>query len=87
MPGIKTSVWLGEAEHEQWKASGKSLTEIVKAGLAALGAAQGQPVTVETLREELDTALCGQMFEMRLTRIVRQEILRATGGTTAATYD
>lgn len=82
MPGTKTSVWLGEEQHEQWKASGKSLTEIVKAGLAALGLDApdtGRPATLAEIREELDDALMGVMFEKRLGRIVREELSRVAG--------
>lgn len=73
MPGIKTSVWLGETEHAQWKASGKSLTEIVKAGLATIGGAPADPVTVDRLLEELDAQ------DDRIRRIVRDELARVAG--------
>lgn len=71
MPGTKTSVWLGEDEHAQWKASGLSLTEIVKRGLAAPGQAEASAAAVRAaVREELTEA------EERIRRIVREELER-----------
>jgi hypothetical protein len=43
MAGKKTSVWLGQAELDEWKASGFSLTDIVKRGLAVIRAEMGDP--------------------------------------------
>ena len=71
MPGTKTSVWLGESEHARWKASGLSLTEIVKAGLDAIETQRpdaGDSRAV--LREELAAA------ETRILSGVRQELER-----------
>jgi hypothetical protein len=74
MPGAKTSVWLGEEQVSQWKASGLSLTEIVKRGLAALDLAAPDPQEASidairaAIREELDAA------EERIRRIVRDEL-------------
>lgn len=73
MPGIKTSVWLGEDLHAQWKASGDSLTEIVKRGLAASGESD-RPVTAAELREELEAQ------DDRVRRIVRDEMAKVAGG-------
>lgn len=71
MPGTKTSVWLGEEQVTQWKASGLSLTEIVRRGLAApdpqeAGAAEIRAV----IREELAAA------EDQIRRVVREELER-----------
>ena len=71
MPGTKTSVWLGESEHARWKASGLSLTEIVRAGLDAIDARRpdagdGRAV----LREELAAN------NQDVRRIVREELER-----------
>lgn len=71
MPGTKTSVWLGEADHARWKASGLSLTEIVRAGLDAIEAPQpaaGDDRAV--LREELAAT------ETRILSGVREELER-----------
>ena len=78
MPGAKTSVWLGEEQVKAWKASGLSLTEIVKLGLAALDLpAPDQPeagteAIRAAIREEFDAA------EDRIRRIVRDELERVT---------
>lgn len=53
MPGTKTSVWLGEEEHARWKASGLSLTEIVKRGLIAPGP---QEVAAQTVLDAITAA-------------------------------
>lgn len=71
MPGTKTSVWLGEADHARWKASGLSLTDIVRAGLDAIEAPQapaGDDRAV--LREEL----AANNEDVR--RVVREELER-----------
>jgi hypothetical protein len=65
MAGTKTSVWLGEDLIAQWKASGLSLTELVRRGLATTNPQPPQAVTLtgeavteittavaETVREE-----------------------------------
>ena len=76
MPGAKTSVWLGEEQVKAWKASGLSLTEIVKRGLAALDLAAPDPQQDSTeairaaIREELDAA------EDRIRRVIRDELER-----------
>ena len=75
MPGTKTSVWLSEEQVTQWKASGLSLTEIVRRGLAA-----GDPQEAAT--EGLVTAISSAVgtlidaSEERVRRIVREELER-----------
>jgi hypothetical protein len=59
MPGTKTSVWLGEEQYAQWKASGDSLTEIVKRGLAA-----GDP---ESLDEKI-----GRLLDEKLAPVLER---------------
>lgn len=54
--------------------------DLIRRALAGEGASPGDGADLRAvLREELDTALYGEMFETRLTRIVRQEIQRAAG--------
>jgi len=75
MPGIKTSVWLTEDQHAQWKASKLSLTEIVGRGLAAPDPREAAAAAArEAVREEL----AANNAEVR--RIVREEIERVSGG-------
>jgi hypothetical protein len=76
MAGTKTSVWLGEEQHAQWKASGESLTEIVKRGLATR-APEGTPATAAEVREIVSEE--AGALEERLRRIVREELARVTG--------
>jgi hypothetical protein len=75
MPGTKTSVWLGEEQYAQWKASGDSLTEIVKRGLAV-----GSPD--EALNDKL-APLLERVAELpdegAVRRIVREELERVAG--------
>lgn len=71
MPGTKTSVWLGEEQYEQWKASGESLTEIVKRGLAA--PPPERPVTSAEFREEIAT------LREEIPRVIRAELERIAG--------
>jgi hypothetical protein len=71
MPGTKTSVWLGETEHARWKASGVSLTEIVKRGLDAPDPQEAGAAEIRAaIREELAEA------EERIRRLVREELER-----------
>lgn len=74
MSGTKTSVWLGEEQHAQWKASGDSLTTIIKRGLAAPKTDEVErPATVAEVREIVEAA------EGRLHRIIRDELERIAG--------
>jgi hypothetical protein len=79
MPGAKTSVWLGEEQVKAWKASGLSLTEIVKRGLTALdlddpGPQEADLAAIRTaISEELGAS------EDRIRRIVREELERISG--------
>ena len=57
MTGTKTSVWLGEDLHSQWKASGDSLTEIVKRGLVASKGEAEKPATTAEIARLLDERL------------------------------
>lgn len=86
MPGIKTSVWLGETERDQWKASNYSLTDIVKAGLAALGAGDEQPLSAPAVREIVREELAPLLERVdakpdagEVERIVSRQIQRAAG--------
>jgi hypothetical protein len=76
MPGTKTSVWLGEELHAQWKAGGESLTEIVKRGLATKPES-GESATAAEVREIVRDELDAQ--DGRLRRIVREELERVAG--------
>ena len=77
MPGTKTSVWLGEELHAQWKAGGESLTEIVKRGLATKPES-GTPVTAAEVRE-LREELSAKPDADEIRRIVREEVERVAG--------
>ena len=71
MPGTKTSVWLSEDLATRWKASGLSLTEIVRRGLDATDPQEA--ATAEdraVLREEL----AANNEDVR--RIMREELER-----------
>jgi hypothetical protein len=71
MPGTKTSVWLSEEQVTQWKASGLSLTEIVRRGLAAPDPQEAVTEAIRTaVREELAAA------EDAIRRTVREELER-----------
>ena len=71
MPGIKTSVWLGEDQYARWKASGLSLTEIVRRGLDAPDPQEAGVAAVrDAVREELAAT------ETRILSGVRQELER-----------
>jgi hypothetical protein len=74
MPGIKTSVWLGEEQHTQWKASGLSLTEIVKRGLAA-----GDPESLDEKLAPLLERMDAKPDPSEVRRIVREELERVAG--------
>jgi hypothetical protein len=49
MTGTKTSVWLGEDLAARWKASGLSLTELVRRGVAASETARPGTLTEDTI--------------------------------------
>lgn len=71
MTGTKTSVWLGEDLAARWKASGLSLTQIVRLGLDAADRQEAAPADDRTaLREEL----AANNEDVR--RVVREELER-----------
>jgi hypothetical protein len=74
MPGIKTSVWLGEEQHAQWKASGLSLTEIVKRGLAA-----GDPESLDEKLAPLLERMDAKPDAAEMRRIISEALERVAG--------
>jgi hypothetical protein len=71
MPGTKTSVWLSEDLAARWKASGLSLTEIVRRGLDAT---DPQDAATAEDRAALREELAANNEDVR--RIVREELER-----------
>jgi hypothetical protein len=79
MAGKKTSVWLGEDELAEWKASGVSLTDIVKRGLAAMREGAGTPQPdLASIVSRLD-GLDGKLSDERLLRLIGRALERLAG--------
>jgi hypothetical protein len=68
MPGTKTSVWLGEDLITRWKASGLSLTDLVRRGLDADAT---NPAPLVTLTEDATAGITAAV-----TAAVREEFDR-----------
>jgi len=91
MSGHKTSVYLPDDLAEAWKASGRSLTDVIRAGLAAAGET-GQPVTRAELHAELAPLVAalqpqpasegnhGKLAECKHPRVGRKQRCPECGG-------
>jgi len=86
MAGTKTSVWLGEEQYAQWKASGDSLTEIVKRGLAAPKAETEKAATPAEVREIVVEAIAAVLERLDakpdtsdIRHMIRTELERVAG--------
>lgn len=83
---VKTSIWLPDDIAEQWKASGDSLAELVRRGLAA-GKPEPLDVKIDRIVDARLTPLTERLDRLPgaddVKRIIRDEISRAAGASHA----